>query len=450
MTQNLSISPSFALMYHCVVKNNTSLDQYETVNILLKGNTYFNNGPHAISQSAASNYVNGRKKINQTLLKEIFEAPQEEIIRRFRLLQLKDVSKCVYHLQLMINEFELFSFFDNQNLLNSYTDKDESQNYLFLAEFFLICLKYTNATRPFTDSEKSLLNFFYQEVAPHKSAEKDTIISNNQKINTANVSKESKKKMPSPEPECQVSQRPIVFHEIFKDYYILDPSSKMDLPKTPLGFWRIRLFTFLLRDASGKLFLPLHLHSYNSVWSVPHIAYKMKVSGRFTDVSMIVPMVTEASAELDDLFDNLESHQFYQMGIYNYKSKKMKDYVEYKCSVSLQGAYQCYHIEEYQISYLDKNELINVYGPLHIHGFHFLPLSDRYDVINTSPYIDVAPDGKGIWFFGHPLSSNIVNLIESLEQYKDCIYQLPDNVFLSEKGVSPRADVDRNFYDKGR
>lgn len=144
------IPAGFPTFYYTVVYNNTYRSQYEAVNILLKGNTYLNNAQFAISQSVASNYVSGRKNINRNLLDEIFACSSDEIIRRLKLLNLIDLSM-VSNIALFVFEFGLFG----SNCSLKLSGNTEQDYYIYLADYFLLCLKNTSSKqRPLNKDEK--------------------------------------------------------------------------------------------------------------------------------------------------------------------------------------------------------------------------------------------------------------------------------------------------------
>lgn len=395
------LKPNFTLFYYSVIKGNTPFTQQDAVNILLRGNTYtyLNNEKEAlvIKPTPVSLLVSGKKKIPQDILTEIF---QEDIVNRLIMLQLKNFNA----------GFHAFEYL--------FSDTKSEPSYDNLAKFFLISLRYNDNTHPLTDDEQQKLKLAYAYASstiekPESSSALDD------KTQSPTLRKID----------------PAVVQEQFKDYYILDNTDLAEVPRSAVSYWRIRLFVFILRDAARKCFLPLQLHKYNGVWTVPHIARRISMRGGLTSVKILTNKIRESSHQMDSLFTDLEDQQFYQMGLNNYETHILRDYIECKFSVNSRHEYQYSFVEECEVYNLSVKELINVYDPQKYYGYHYLPLDTYGNADAASPYVEIAPDGKGIWFFDHPLSTNIVNLINQKGNFEHCTYDLPNNIILSESGV---------------
>lgn len=237
-----------------------------------------------------------------------------------------------------------------------------------------------------------------------------------------------------PEESCEID--PVLADLQYKHYHILENTKLKNVPKPLTKYWRLRLYIFLLKDKSGKRFLPLQLPRYESILTVPHIAISWFEDKRYTSVKKIKEEVYRLGHKYDDLIKEMEKHQFYQMGIFTYdvEDKKINDYIEYKCSTTLRGQWSAYWIEEVKVTTLEPNELVNLYDPFYYHGYRYLPIDENGFVDTSSRYVKLTEDGKGIWFFGKPLSSNIRNLINNINDFDDCTYELPSGVLLSERG----------------
>lgn len=237
-----------------------------------------------------------------------------------------------------------------------------------------------------------------------------------------------------PEESCEID--PVLADLQYKHYHILENTKLKDVPKPPTRYCRLRLYIFLLKNKSGKRFLPLQLPRYGSILTVPHISISWFEDKRYTSVKKIKEEIYRLGHNYDDLIKEMEKHQFYQMGIFSYdvEDKKINDYIEYKCSTTLRDQWRAYWIEEVKVTTLESNELVNLYDPFYYHGYRYLPIDENGFVDTSSRYVKLIDDGKGIWFFGKPLSSNIVNLISNINDFDDCTYELPSGVLLSERG----------------
>lgn len=134
-----NIPLDFALFYHCAVKGNTILVQYEAVNILLLGNTYENNLCEAISQTAAANYVCGRKHISKRIMTDLLLCPTEKIIERLKKLQLQSPGLAVERLCRYMAKYYPDNH-DNMEMLKI-AEGASSSPYHFLADLFMFSIK---------------------------------------------------------------------------------------------------------------------------------------------------------------------------------------------------------------------------------------------------------------------------------------------------------------------
>lgn len=410
------INLNYPAFFYAAIKDNTTLDQYEVFNILFKGDTYKNNGCNAISQSSSSNFSVGRRKITQDLLLEIFNTPHETLTKRIQMLQLKDADLAARTLNRILITSDLYAADNNKHLLSL---PDAGQVYGYLADFFLYSLKYTDTTHLLTDREKRILDSC-RFPEPNQITEETS---------TASAGATHRDGMSRYIP-------PHVARDQFLNYCILEECSPNDKVKLkPVGFWRIRLLAFLIRDSSGKRFLPLQLQHYGGIWTVPHVAKKLDLHSRVRTMGTLASEIKEYSSQFDALFDEFEEQQFYQMGLFSSKSKHIRSYVEYKTSVGLAGIFQCYLVEEREVSIMDGDEIINISDPENYKGFRYLPIGDDGRIYMGSPYVRAASDGRGVWFFDHLLSTNIINLIEYMNGFRNCTYDLPEGCVMSEVGV---------------
>lgn len=142
------------------------------------------------------------------------------------------------------------------------------------------------------------------------------------------------------------------------DYLILEKSGIEKLPVYPAGFWFIRLLVIAFRDYQGKIWLPMQYHAYGSIWTTPHIAYEFAApkGKRHRFVQMIYQYYDEWLSNSGKLLNELEAHQYYQMGMYNNESRQYAEYTEYKLSSAFKDRYQCYRLQKYHITSVYPDE----------------------------------------------------------------------------------------------
>lgn len=152
---NYDFPASFPLFFFCAVKDNTVLKQYIAVNVLFRGLAE-GDSFESISQSAAANYISGRKNVSGTWIRAVLACAHEEIVRRMQILQLRSYTQAVSRLATYVREFCPFDESDNLKLIAF--SENSSASLDFLADFFVLALKNTSAnTRLLTDTEKNVL-----------------------------------------------------------------------------------------------------------------------------------------------------------------------------------------------------------------------------------------------------------------------------------------------------
>ena len=219
-------------------------------------------------------------------------------------------------------------------------------------------------------------------------------------------------------------------------YYILEDLQKQGirLERVPAGYRYIRLLVFVLEDSCGKRYIPFQYPRYGSIWTTPHIDFSLTPSKdmRLTDVSKILLQFERWMKQYGETFDILETHQLYQMGMFNAESKRYISFTEYKVSPTFLDRYLCYRVDEHHVTYIDPDEMINIYDPEKLHGYRYFPLNPDGFAEQSSPYVQCS--GKDIFFFGKKLSTNIVSLLGDNQRFSDCTYKLPDDVHIDETG----------------
>lgn len=81
---------NFPMFYHCAIKDHTSLSQYDAVSILLLGKSKADCRRKTISDYRAVYYTLGMERLPSDILTSLLHCSREELLRRFRLLQLQE------------------------------------------------------------------------------------------------------------------------------------------------------------------------------------------------------------------------------------------------------------------------------------------------------------------------------------------------------------------------
>ena len=220
------------------------------------------------------------------------------------------------------------------------------------------------------------------------------------------------------------------------EYRILEDLQKQGerLNHAPAGYRYIRLLVFAIMDSDGNRFIPFQYPRYGSIWTTPHIDFSLPPpqDKRLTDVSKILRHFDKWMREYADIFDILENQRLYQMGMFNAESKMYEAFTEYKISPTLLDRYHCYRVDEYHVTYIDPDEIINIYDPEKLHGYRYFPLNREGFADSSSQYVECS--GENIYFFGKKLSTNIVRLLSDNQRFSDCTFRLPDDVRIDENG----------------
>lgn len=217
------------------------------------------------------------------------------------------------------------------------------------------------------------------------------------------------------------------------DYLILEDTKLEKLSKFPSGFVVIHLYTCVLKDIKGNLYIPMEYPHYGGIWTVPHISYDIDLPRhrRLRKINDILEFIDSNIEKSDKMLEELKYQKLYQMGLFQEMIDKFKEYTEYKISPTYKDRPQCYRVEEYFFTDIDGVELKNLYDPEHLKGYKYLPLTQDYEINKDSKYI--REDNGKVYFFNKPLSSNILNLMDNLKGLKESTYKVP--VELSPNGT---------------
>ena len=174
---------NFPVFYHCVVKNNTNLKQYDAVNLLLLGALRKDSGSNYVSDSDTANYVRGKKRIRRDILDDLLDCTEAEIISRLHRLGFQNIGEITFALTCLSRKILPV----NSKLMNFQMNESVSEEdcYKFVAMVFLESVKcppkyfsiisdsekeeiqkcYSKPTLPDTESEKSLQKSFSESLS---------------------------------------------------------------------------------------------------------------------------------------------------------------------------------------------------------------------------------------------------------------------------------------------
>ena len=218
-------------------------------------------------------------------------------------------------------------------------------------------------------------------------------------------------------------------------YHLLENCEGLMLEVTPTGFWFIRLLVFAIQDSAGRKFIPLRNLRYGDIWSTPHIVLEFSPprGKKPRDVNKILAHYENWTRDFGAVINYLTEHQFYQAGIRNSEATEFDSYTEYKLHAFYRDRYQCYRIEEHHVTYIDPDELINIYDPKKLHGYKYFPLDKDGSADLSSSFIET--DGDSILFFGEKIATNIARMLGDSRRFDDCTYKLPNGILMDENGL---------------
>lgn len=158
---------NFPVFYHCAVKSNTILSQYDAVSVLLTGKRR-NKKPEDLSENTpiihisdadAANYISGKKHIKREILERVPDLTLQDAVTRLKALGFQDIGKIRNALVRLLDILELSP--DVQEKLLS----DDSEEELALAaSMFLMALRYpSKKLRPLTQFDKKRISSCYTE-----------------------------------------------------------------------------------------------------------------------------------------------------------------------------------------------------------------------------------------------------------------------------------------------
>ena len=130
---------NFPTFYHCAIKGNTALSQFNAVSVLLLGKVREECVNEVVDDPAVSVYVSGRKSIRKSILTPLLGASHDEIVGRLNRLGIQDVQRMVDALSILLNEVENLSDAAKAPLIE--LSKRPGAEYDFVAEMFIAAVK---------------------------------------------------------------------------------------------------------------------------------------------------------------------------------------------------------------------------------------------------------------------------------------------------------------------
>lgn len=138
---------TFPVFYHCVMKNACKLQQYKSVNILLKG-YWREDDVTCISPQLVSRYTSGNKPLTKELANAFLNLSEEEIITRLQELQFYDVSSAATALRRLLEHPSI-----DPALKRSLTD---TESYPLLCRALRYAVANTSHTADLTKAQETL------------------------------------------------------------------------------------------------------------------------------------------------------------------------------------------------------------------------------------------------------------------------------------------------------
>lgn len=130
---------NFPTFYHCAIKGNTILSQFNAVSVLLLGKVREECVEEVIDDPAVSVYVSGRKSIRKNILTQLFSISHDEVVGRLNKLGIQDVQRMVDALSVLLEEVENLSVAAKAPLIK--LSKRPGAEYDFVAEMFIAAVK---------------------------------------------------------------------------------------------------------------------------------------------------------------------------------------------------------------------------------------------------------------------------------------------------------------------
>lgn len=158
---------TFPVFYHGAIKGACSLQQYNCVNMLLRGKIK-SDDVTCISDAAASVYVNGAKPLPKDLILALLHLPSNEIMRRLKELNFYDVSAVAAAMLRLLENISI-SASAKKSLLTILDTP--GQEYLFLSELFIRSIKNPVPITRLSKAQKNMINAYRSAMFSHAKRE---------------------------------------------------------------------------------------------------------------------------------------------------------------------------------------------------------------------------------------------------------------------------------------
>lgn len=151
---------NFPVFYHCAVKGNTNLSQYNAVSVLLLGKLRDDCIDVIISDAEAAGYTSGKKRIKKDVLTQVTQISNEEARNRIEALKFQNYPRIANAVRELLTIVDIPV--DIQQKVRQNTD-----NLAVIADTFIIAIKYpVKDILPLGDEEKVSIAHCYSVSSP--------------------------------------------------------------------------------------------------------------------------------------------------------------------------------------------------------------------------------------------------------------------------------------------
>ena len=207
----------------------------------------------------------------------------------------------------------------------------------------------------------------------------------------------------------------------WKDWQIIDRiDDNEELPAYPSEMWIINCFYFILKDNTGRRFLPLVFPAYSydremqkikiGMWSTPYTALRINDDNpsRTVSVAKIKRIYSDYIINNEKRIKESINYFFYYLGVSDetHDEKPFIDFIEYKRSFSQSNVFKCYLIRNFYVYNLSKSSKINIMDPDNLKGLYYLDLSH----IESMKY---DKERQFLYYQGRVLSSNSTYILKN-------------------------------------
>jgi len=372
---------SFALFFHAVCKDNTHIPQYDAVNVLLMGETLTgsNSAKITISTTMTSHYISGSKKISKAISSRFLLLDFDERVRRMNNILLQDINVAVYRiLHLLQNGNIEMSDHELRHFLSfPFADKRLE----FLAELLTVSIRCprekVSKLPDVVIADIRSIDVFSRDTdsdTPHGSEDREFTAQSVQRKKSPKILSDEVLKIRQPrdkfpmseEPQSEVSEKSESWSnrsesETLRNQYITDTPKEVYIlndyaDEEEVEFYPDRLYVLSLyfiglsfpnEATGGDPHLVLDHSGYSSntendssaqIWSVPYTQYRIDIGNKkVRAVGEIKEVYADFLESKSLILDVLEQHKFDELGVFNWKLTRGKEYIEYKRASGLKS-----------------------------------------------------------------------------------------------------------------